>query len=58
MKRIIGYIQYPWAGVPDDEFDFYVEDDATEEEIDEAYNEAVQEVVWNRLSCGWERAEE
>ena len=55
MQKITGYISYPWAGIPDDEFDFYVEDNATDDEIDEAFNEAVQEVVWNRLSCGWER---
>lgn len=54
MKKIKAYVSYPWAGIPDDEYEFEVEDDATDAEIDEIANEAIDDIVWNRLSVGWE----
>lgn len=54
MKKIKAYVSYPWAGISDDEYEFEVEDDATDAEIDEIANEAIDDMVWNRLSCGWE----
>lgn len=57
MKKIKAYVCYPWAGVSDDEYEFEVEDDATDAEIDEIANEAINELVWNRLSGGWEVVE-
>lgn len=57
MKKIKTYVSYPWAGISDDEYEFEVEDDATDAEIDEIANEAIDDMVWNRLSCGWEVVE-
>ena len=57
MKKIKAYVCYPWASVSDDEYEFEVEDDATDAEIDEIANEAINELVWNRLSGGWEVVE-
>ena len=54
MKKIKAYVSYPWAGISDDEYEFEVEDDATDAEIDEIANEAIDDIVWNRLSVGWE----
>lgn len=54
MKKIRAFVSYPWAGVRDDEYDFEVEDDATEEEIDELAKEYIEELIWNRVSSGWE----
>ena len=57
MKKIKAYVSYPWAGISDDEYEFEVEDDATDAEIDEIANEAINELVWNRVSGGWEVVE-
>lgn len=57
MRKIRAYVSYPWAGIPDDECEFEVGDDATDAEIDEIANEAINELVWNRVSCGWEVVE-
>lgn len=57
MKKIKAYVCYPWTGISDDEYEFEVEDDATDAEIDEIANEAINELIWNRLSCGWEAVE-
>ena len=54
MRKIKAYIQFPWAGIPDDEFEFEVADNATEEEINEEANEVINEMIWNRIGCGWE----
>ena len=50
MRKIKAYIHFPWAGIPDDEFEFKVADDATKAEI----NEVINEMIWNRISCEWE----
>lgn len=57
MKKIKAYVSYPWAGISDDEYEFEVEDDATDAEIDEIANEAINELVWNKVSGGWEVVE-
>lgn len=57
MKKIRVYVSYPWAGIPDEEYEFEVEDDATDAEIDEIANEEIADIVWNRISCGWEEVE-
>lgn len=57
MKKIKAYVSYPWAGISDDEYEFEVVDDATDAEIDEIANEAINELVWNRVSGGWEVVE-
>lgn len=54
MKKIKAYVSYPWACISDDEYEFEVEDDATDTEIDEIANEVINELVWNRISSGWE----
>ena len=56
MRKIKAYIQFPWAGIPDDEFEFEFEvgDDATEDDINEIANEVINEMIWNRIDCGWE----
>ena len=53
MKRYEVAIDYPWYGVPSDTYEFEVEDDATEEEIDEIAVEILNEMVWNRISTRW-----
>ena len=57
MRKIRAYVSYPWAGISDDEYEFEVEDDATDAEIDEIANEVINELVWNRVSGGWEVVE-
>lgn len=57
MRKIRAYVSYPWAGIPDDKYEFEVEDDTTDAEIDEIANEAINELVWNRVSGGWEVVE-
>lgn len=54
MRKIRVYVSYPWAGISDDECEFEVEDNATDEEIDDMANDAINDMVWNRLSGGWE----
>lgn len=54
MRKIRAYVQFPWAGIQDDIYEFEVEDDATEEEINKEANEVINEMVWNRISSGWE----
>lgn len=49
MKKITVFIDYPWCGVPSDEYDFEVEDNATGEEILEQANEILNEMIWNRV---------
>ena len=57
MRKIRVYVSYPWTGVANDECEFEVEDNATDVEIDEMANEAINDIVWDRLSCGWEAVE-
>lgn len=57
MRKIRVYVNYPWTGVANDECEFEVEDNATDAEIDEMANEAINDIVWDRLSCGWEVVE-
>ena len=54
MRKIRAYVEFPWAGISDDEYEFEVNDDATEEEINEIANEVINEMVWNRIGGGWE----
>ncbi len=54
MKRIRVYVNYPWTGIDDDEYEFEVDDETTEDEIADMANEAINDLVWNRLSSGWE----
>lgn len=53
MKRYEAAIDYPWCGIPSDTHEFEVEDDATEEEIEEIALEVIQEMIWNRVSTSW-----
>lgn len=57
MRKIRAYVSYPWAGIPDDEYEFEVEDNATDIEIDEIASEVINELVWSRVSGGWEVVE-
>lgn len=57
MKKIKAYVSYPWAGIPDDEYEFEVEDNTTDTEIDEIASEVINELIWNRVSGGWEVVE-
>ena len=45
MRKIRAYVSYPWAGIPDDEYEFEVEDNATDIEIDEIASEIIDELV-------------
>lgn len=54
MRKIKAYVEFPWAGIPNEEYEFEVNDDATEDEINEIANEVINEMVWNRVSGGWE----
>lgn len=49
MKNVKVVIDYPWCGVPSDEYDFKVDDNATEDEIIEHANEILNEMIWNRI---------
>lgn len=49
MKKVKVSIDYPWCGVPSDEYEFEVEDDITEEEIVEQATEILNDMVWNRV---------
>lgn len=49
MKKVKVAIDYPWCGVPSDEYDFEVDDNATEDEIIEQANETLNEMIWNRV---------
>lgn len=57
MRKIRVYVCYPWTGVPNDEREFEVEDDATNTEINEMANDAIDDMIWNRIDCGWEEIE-
>lgn len=49
MKTVKVAIDYPWCGVHPDEYEFEVEDNATEEEIIERANEILNDMIWNRV---------
>jgi hypothetical protein len=53
MKRYEAAIDYPWCGVPSDTYEFEVEDDATEEEINEIAFEVLNEMIWERVDTRW-----
>ena len=57
MKRTRVYVNYPWAGIDDDEYELEVNDETTEDEIADMANEIINALVWNRLSSGWEVVE-
>lgn len=57
MKKIKCSIYYPWAGIEPDEYIFGIEDDATEEEIEQAANETIMDLVFNKVSTSWEMVE-
>lgn len=50
MKKVKVAIDYPWCRVPSDEYEFEVEDNATEDEIIEQATEILNDMVWNRVS--------
>lgn len=50
MKKVKVAIDYPWCGISSDEYDFEVDDNATEDEIMEQANEILNEMIWNRVS--------
>lgn len=49
MKKVKVAIDYPWCGVPSDEYEFEVEDNATEDEIEEQATEILNEMIWDRV---------
>ena len=49
MKKVKVAIDYPWCGVQSDEYEFEVEDDTTEEDIEERAYEILNEMIWNRV---------
>lgn len=49
MKKVKVTIDYPWYGVPSDEYEFEVEDNTTEKEIEEMATEILNDMVWNRV---------
>lgn len=50
MRKVKVGIDYPWCGVPSDEYEFEVEDNATKEEIEKIAIEYLNDMVWNRIS--------
>ena len=50
MKTVKVAIDYPWCGVQPDEYEFEVEDNATEDEIAEQATEILNDMIWNRIS--------
>jgi hypothetical protein len=54
MRNIKCKVHYPWVGIQDDEEIIEVEDNATEDEINEIVEEVAQEIFWDRISFGWE----
>ena len=54
MKKIRCYVCWPFAGASDEEYEIEVEDNATEAEINELAVEVCNDLIYNRVSCGWE----
>ena len=54
MRKIRCYVCWPFAGAADEECEIEVEDNATEEEINELATETCNELIYNRVNCGWE----
>ncbi len=54
MKKIKCNVHYPWAGIEDDKYIIEVDDNTTAKEIDEVTEEVINDMVWNRISAGWE----
>jgi hypothetical protein len=52
MRKIVGRIDYDWVNCFHD-FEFYVEDDATDEEIDEMATKEGIEVATERIDITW-----
>lgn len=49
MKKVTVAVDYPWCGVQPDEYEFEVEDNATEEEIVEQATAILNDMIWNRI---------
>lgn len=54
MRKIRCYVCWPIVGASDEEYEIEVEDNATEEEINELAAEVCNDLIYNRVSCGWE----
>lgn len=57
MRKIKCSVHYPWAGVKDDEYIVEVDDNATEEEIEETANEVLSDMIWSCVSASWKEIE-
>ena len=49
MKKVKVVIDYPWCGVPSDEYEFEVKDSTTKDEIVEQATEILNDMIWNRV---------
>lgn len=54
MKKIRCYVCWPFAGTSDEEYEIEVEDDTPEEVINELAADICNDLIYNRVSCGWE----
>jgi DNA-directed RNA polymerase subunit N (RpoN/RPB10) len=54
MKKIRCFVCWPFVGTQDEEYIIEVDDDATQAEIDEIAAEVCNDLIYNRVDCGWE----
>jgi hypothetical protein len=54
MKKIRCYVSWPFAGTQDEEYVIEVEDDTPEAVINELAADICNDLIYNRVSCGWE----
>ena len=54
MKKIRCYVSWPIVGAQDEEYIIEVEDDTPEDVINEFAADICKDLIYNRVSCGWE----
>lgn len=54
MRKIRCYVEWPFVGTQDDEYEIEVSDDATDAEIDDIAADICNDLIYNRVGCGWE----
>lgn len=54
MRKIKISVHYPWCGTPDDKEVLEIDDNFTELEIEELVNEVSKDMIFDKVSVGWE----
>lgn len=54
MRKIKISVHYPWYGIKDDKEVLEIDDNFTELEIEELVNEVSKDMIFDRVSVGWE----